>query len=178
MTKNLNFKFIRVLVRCSYEVDSIGYDWITITASSGILASILSVIVNEHIRSKDEKEKIKKNLYYPLFIGCRSIIEIIDKYENLGENRSRELFVSTSKIFDKIIFDRSIIYLKESELKQFLFMKNIIDRNYQIFETRSWEFVKKSLKSNEFTKARQYSSDLISICVREEKNLRAIEEII
>ena len=36
--------------------ETIGYDWITLTVSSGIVASVFSVAVNYYVRSQDEKE--------------------------------------------------------------------------------------------------------------------------
>ena len=92
--------------------DTIGYDWITLTVSSGIVASAFSLAVNFYVRSQDEKERKRKMLYYPLFLVCKGIIEVTTNYKGLGENRTKELFISNAKMLDEIASNHGMIYLK------------------------------------------------------------------
>ena len=92
--------------------DTIGYDWITLTVSSGIIASAFSVAVNFYVRSQDEKERKRKMLYYPLFLACKGIVEVTTNYKSLGENRSIDLFKSNAKMLNEIVSNHGMIYLE------------------------------------------------------------------
>lgn len=153
-------------------VDTIGYNWIGITASSGIFASIFSTAVNLYIRSKDEKERKRKMLYYPLFLGCEGIIEAITEYKDLGETRSKELFITNSKMLDEIVSKHGMIYLEGKNLHEFLQMKKIIDEHLRFFETRNWEFLEEMFESNKFKDLEKNANNLLSICQEEVEGLR------
>jgi len=109
--------------------ETIGYDWITLTVSSGIVASVFSMAVNYYVRSQDEKEIKRKILYYPLFLACKGIIEVTTNYKSLGETRSIDLFKSNAKMLDEIISNHGMIYLEGGNLHEFLKLKKIINEN-------------------------------------------------
>jgi len=152
--------------------DTIGYDWITLTVSSGIIASAFSVAVNFYVRSQDEKERKRKTLYYPLFLACKGIIEVTTNYESLGEVRSKELFISNAKMLDEIASNHAMIYLEGKNLHEFLQMKNIIDQNLRFFETRNWAFLEDLFKNKNFKEIKQYANNLYYLCQEEVKELQ------
>jgi len=154
--------------------DTIGYNWITLTASSGIIASVFSVGVNLYLRSQDEKERKRKMLYYPLFLACNGIIEVITNYKSLGEYRSKELFISNAKILDEITSNHGMIYLEGKNLHEFLQMKKIIDENLRFFEVRDWGFLKDLLESKNFIEIKRYANNLYSLCQEEVKGLQRL----
>lgn len=151
--------------------DTIGYDWITLTVSSGIIASVFSVAVNFYVRSQDEKERKRKMLYYPLFLACQGIIEVVTNYKSLGEDRSKELFISNAKMLDEIASSHAMIYLEGKNLHEFLQMKNIIDQNLRFFKTRNWVFLEDLFKSKNFKEIKQYANNLCSLCQEKVKEL-------
>jgi len=143
-----------------------------LTASSGIIASAFSVAVNFYVRSQDEKERKRKMLYYPLFLACKGIIEVTTNYESLGEDRSKELFISNAKMLDEIASSHAMIYLEGKNLHEFLQMKNIIDQNLRFFETRGWVFLEDLFKSKNFKKIENYANNLCSLCQEKVKELQ------
>lgn len=151
--------------------DTIGYDWITLTVSSGIIASAFSVAVNFYVRAQDEKERKKKMLYYPLFLACKGITEVITNYKSLGEYRSKEIFVSNAKMLDEISFNEGIIYLEGKNLHEFLQMKNIIDENLRSIESRNLGFLENLFENNNFRNVKNYANNLCSLCQEEVKEL-------
>lgn len=154
--------------------DTIGYDWITLTVSSGIIASAFSVAINFYVRSQDEKDRKRKMLYYPLFLACNGIIEVTTNYKSLGETRSKELFISNAKMLDDITSNQGIIYLKGKNLHEFLQMKKIIDENLRFFERRDWGFLKDLLESEKFKEIKRYANNLYSLCQEEVKGLQRL----
>jgi hypothetical protein len=154
--------------------DTIGYDWITLTVSSGIIASAFSMAVNFYVRSQDEKDRKRKMLYYPLFLACKGIIEVTTNYKSLGENRSKELFISNAKMLDEIASNHGMIYLEGKNLHEFLQMKKIIDENFRFFEIRNWIFLESLFESKNFKEIKKYASNLYSLCQEEVKGLQRL----
>jgi predicted membrane channel-forming protein YqfA (hemolysin III family) len=106
----------------------------TINWSSIIIAivvGIAGVVLNICIWFYDRKNTRKATLYFPLFLACRGIIEIIKDHEKLGDDRSRNRFASCASTLDEIVYTHgSIIYLKKvDDLSRFLFLKEAIDVN-------------------------------------------------
>ncbi len=120
----------------------------------------------------------KATLYYPLFLACSGIIEVIKKYENLGESRSRNLFDSCAKTLDEIVYNHgSIIHLQNMEdMRTFLSMKSAIDEKIEVFKQRNWTSLKEMFKSNKFKDIESSARALLSRCSREEKSLRKLSE--
>ncbi len=152
--------------------DTIGYDWVPLMVSSGIIASIVSVAYDRHVRSQDEKERQKKMLYYPLFLACKGIIEVITNYKGLGNSRSRKLFMSNAKMLDEIYSNHEMIYLEGENLHEFLKLKKVIDVNFQYFEIRNWEFLEDLFESEDFEEIKASANNLLSVCQREVEELR------
>lgn len=152
--------------------DTIGYDWFTLTASSGIIASVFSVAVNSYVRSRYEKERKRKMLYYPLFLACEGIIEVVTNYKNLGDFRSRKLFMSNAKMLDEMYSNHEMVYLEGEDLHEFLKLKKAIDVNFEYFEKRNWEYLEDLFENKEFEEIKASANNLLSICQREVKELR------
>ena len=76
--------------------------------------------VNFYVRSQDEKERKRKMLYYPLFLACKEVVEVTTNYKSLGENRTKELYISNAKMLDEITSNHGIIYLEGENLHNFL----------------------------------------------------------
>lgn len=124
----------------------------------------------------DRKNMRKATLYFPLFIACRGITEIIREPDALGENRCKNLFASSSKTLDEIIYSHgSIIHLKRAEdLNAFLSLKKIIDVNMEFIEKRSLEAMKDKFKGNEFKEVEHYANALLERCKEEVKYLKKL----
>jgi hypothetical protein len=152
--------------------DNIGYDWITLAVSSGVIASLVSMTVDYHFRLKDEAERKRKMLYYPLCLACRDIIRVINDYKTLGDSRSRKLFMTNAKLLDNIYSNQEIIYLEPTDLNEFLKLKSAIDLNFQSFERRNWEFIEDLFENEDFELIKDSANNLLSICQREVKELR------
>jgi hypothetical protein len=152
--------------------DTTGYDWITLTVSSGLIASAFSVAINFYVRSRDEKKRKRKMLYYPLFLACKGIIEVTTNYKDLGETRTKELFISNAKMLDEIASSHAIVYLEGKNLHEFLQMKNIIDENFRFVETRNLGYLESRFESKSFKEVKKYANNLCSLCQEEVKELQ------
>ena len=71
----------------------------------GIVGGVFAI----YIWFIDRKNMKKATLYYPLFFACKGIIDVINNFEILGEDRSRSLFASCAKTLDDIIYENGSI---------------------------------------------------------------------
>lgn len=151
----------------------VSINWLS-TIIGGIIGAIFSICVWFY-----ERENAKKaTLYYPLFLACRDIIEIIKNPESMGEERSRSLYASCAKTLDEIVYTHgSIINLKKGEdLNAFLSMKRTIDGNLEFIEKKHWTALKDKFNSKEFKEVERYAKVLISRCKEEVKDFKKITE--
>jgi hypothetical protein len=89
---------------------------LSIIIGSGIFGSISTLI----LRYSDAENKKKATLYYPLFLACTAIIEVVTENEKLGMDNSKKQLISSSKTLDQIIYNHVVLYtLKESICKNY-----------------------------------------------------------
>jgi hypothetical protein len=144
---------------------------ISIIIGSGIFGSISTLV----LRYFDTENKKKATLYYPLFLACTAIIEVVTEHEKLGMDYSIKQLISSSKTLDQIIYNHgSLIYLEGNDLQKLLQMKASIDRNIQFFEGISWKALKDLLKGQEFDEIKNDATYLLSISKNNVKTLREI----
>ena len=145
---------------------------ISIILGSGIFGSISTVI----FRHFDVKNKKKATLYYPLFLACTALIEVVNEHEKLGMDFSEKQLISSSKTLDQIIYNHgSLIYLEGNDLQKLLQMKAAINRNMQYIEGEvSWKSLKDMLKSQEFDEIKNDATYLLTISKNNVKTLREI----
>ena len=144
---------------------------LSIIIGSGIFGSISTLI----LRDLDAKNKKKATLYYPLFLACSAIIEVVDKHEKSGMDNSIKQLISSSKTLDQIIYNHgSLIYLKGADLQKLLQMKADLDRNIQYFEKITPKYLKDLLKGPEFIEIKNNANHLLSISKSNVKTLREI----
>lgn len=142
------------------------------------IMGIAGALFGIYIWFYDRKNTRKATLYFPLFLVCRGITEIIKSHETLGEDRSRNLFTSCAKTLDEIVYTHgSIIHLKRVEdLQTFLSLKKIIDENVEFVEKRNWAALKDRFKSNELKELESYANTLLSRCKEEVKDIKELQE--
>jgi len=119
----------------------------------------------------DAKKASKVKLYYPLYISCSGMLDVIEKYNEYGEKQVKNLFKSCSKILDDITYTYgTIIYFKNDEhFRKFLRMKQLFDQYLLITQTKHWDSVKgtfKKEKDTEFGEMKQHAKDLLDVCVK------------
>jgi predicted membrane channel-forming protein YqfA (hemolysin III family) len=121
----------------------------------------------------DRKDMKKATLYYPLFLACQGIIDVINNFEILGEARSRSLFASCAKTLDDIIYEHgSIIHLKDAEdTRRLLSIKRELDIKLELVQKHNWITLKVIFKNDEFKKIEKDARTLIKMCGNEEKIL-------
>jgi hypothetical protein len=117
-------------------------------------------------------------LYFPLFLACRGIIEIIEDPDKLGEDRSRNLFASCASTLDEIVYRHgSIIHLKSmDDLRTFLSLKEAIDENLEFIKEQNWAALKEKFKSDKLNEIESYANTLLSRCKEEVKKIQELEE--
>ena len=144
----------------------------------GTIIGIIGVLFGVYIRFYDRKDMRKATLYFPLFLACRGIVEIVEDYDTLGEDCSRNLFASCAKTLDEIVYTHgSIIHLKRADdLDAFLSLKKAIDENLEFIEQRNWVALKSRFKSDEFKKAKGCAEILLSSCKEEVKDIKELPE--
>lgn len=137
---------------------------------------ITGVLFGIYIWFYDRKNMKKTTLYFPLFMTCYRIIDIIENYKTLGEEHSRNLFVSSAKTLDEIIYIHgSVIHLKRTDdLRTFLKMKKAIDENLEFIEKRNWLALQDRFKSNEFKDIKICAEDLKKRCEAEVKKFKEL----
>ena len=140
------------------------------------IVGALGVLVSVYNWFYDRKNTRKATLYFPLFLACRGIIEIIKDHEKLGDDRSRNHFASCASTLDEIVYKHgSIIYLKKvDDLSRFLFLKDAIDVNRKFVEKRGWDILKSKFKSDEFKEVESYANALLSRCKEEVKEIKEL----
>ncbi|MDY9927983.1 hypothetical protein [Methanosarcina sp.] len=146
---------------------------ISIIIGSGVFGFISSSIY----RYLDTNNKKKATLYYPLFLACTAIIEVVTEYEKLGMDYSIKQLISSSKTLDQIIYNHgSLIYLEGNDLQKLLQMKAAINRNMQYIEG---EFTPNDLKnllnSQELDEIKNDATYLLSIS---KNNVKALKKIL
>ena len=117
----------------------------------------------------DAKKASKVKLYYPLYISCSGILDVIEKYNEYGKEQVKNLFKSCSKILDDITYTYgTIIYFKNDEhFRKFLRMKQLFDQYLLITQTKHWNYVTdKFEKDTEFGEMEQHAKDLLDVCVK------------
>ncbi|WP_440956411.1 hypothetical protein ACSAZK_05665 [Methanosarcina sp. Mfa9] len=144
---------------------------ISIIIGSGIFGSVSTLI----FRHFDGINKKKATLYYPLFLACSAIIEVVTEYKILGPVNCEKQLISSSKTLDQIIYNHgSLIYLEGNDLRKLLQMKTSVDRNIQFFEDISWKSFEDMLKNKEFAEIKNDATYLLSISKNNVKTLREI----
>ena len=145
-------------------------NWLSIFI--GIVGALFGIYIWFYNRANARKA----TLYFPLFLACRGIIEIIKNHETLGYDRSRNLLASCASTLDEIIYKHgSIIYLKKlDDLSIFLSLKEAIDVNIVFAEKKSWYDLKKKFKSDEFKEVERYANTLLSRCKEEVKEIKEL----
>jgi predicted membrane channel-forming protein YqfA (hemolysin III family) len=140
----------------------------------GIVVGIAGIVLNIWIWLYTRENARKATLYFPLFLACRGIIEIIKDHEKLKYDRSKNLFASCARTLDEIVYKHgSIIHLKRVEdLSIFLSLKDAIDENIDFVEKESWADLKKKFKSDEFKEVGSYANTLLSRCKKEVKEVK------
>lgn len=138
---------------------------VSIIIGSGIFGSIFGSISTAILRHFDTNRKKKATLYYPLFLACTAIIEVVTEHEKLGMDYSIKQLISSSKTLDQIIYNHgSLIYLEGINLQTLLQMRVAINRNMQYIEGEiSWNNLKNLLKSQEFDEIKDDATYLLSI---------------
>ena len=152
-------------------------NWVsTLIAITGALFGIMGVLFGIYIWFYDRRNMKKTTLYFPLFMTCYRIIDIIENYETLGEEHSRNLFASSAKTLDEIIYIHgSVIHLKRTDdLRKFLKMKKAIDENLEFIEKRNWLALQDRFKSDEFKDIKIYAEDLLKRCKAEVKEFKEL----
>lgn len=126
----------------------------------------------------DRENKKKATLYFPLFLACSGIIEVIKNHDTLGEERTRDIFNSCARTLDDIIYSHgSIIYLKkDDDLSMFLSLKKDIDKNLKLFEQHNWPTLKSMFNGEEFKEIEISANTLILRCGEEVKSLKKLSE--
>jgi len=147
-------------------------NWLSITIG------IAGTLSGAYIWFYDRKNARKATLYFPLFLACRGIIEIIKDHDNLGEDRSRDLFASCARTLDEIVYMHgSIIHLKRvDDLDTFLSMKKAIDENLGFIEQRNWAALKDRFKGDEFKEVESYADTMLARCKEEVKCIKELPE--
>lgn len=146
---------------------------ISIIIGSGIFGSISTLV----LRHFDTENKKKATLYYPLFLACTAIIEVVTEHEKLGIDYSIKQLISSSKTLDQIIYNHgSLIYLEGNDLQKLLQMKAAINRNMQYIEG---DFTpndfKNLLNSQELYEIKNDATYLLAIS---KNNVKALKKIL
>ena len=151
-------------------------NWLSIII--GIVVGIAGLGLNICVWFYNRANARKATLYFPLFLACRGIIEIIKDHEKLGDDRSRNLFASCARTLDEIVYRYgSIIHLKRvDDLSTFLSLKKAIDENIEFIEQRNWAALKDRFKSNELKEVETYANTLLSRCKEEVKDINKLPE--
>lgn len=124
----------------------------------------------------ERKNTRKSTLYFPLFLACQGIVDVINKYEDLGEVTTRNILASCAKTLDDIVYMHgSIIYFKRvDDLSRFLSLKRAIDEHREFIEKQHWIALKDMLRSKEFKGIENHANALITRCKEEVKDLKKL----
>ena len=141
-----------------------------------VLIGIAGAIFGMYIWFYDRKNMKKTTLYFPLFMACDRIIDVIENHEKLGSEHSRNIFALIAKTLDEIIYTHgSAIHLKSTDdLRTFLKMKKAIDENLESIEQEHWSALQDRFKSGEFKKIRSYAEELLKRCREEVKEFKEL----
>ena len=175
-----NFFSIALIIGLLYGLTAMDFA-VTLGKSINWLSIIIGIVVGGfgiYIWFYDRANARKATLYFPLFLACRGIVEIIKNHETLGEDRSRDLLASCAKTLDEIVYTHgSIIHLKRVDaLNTFLSLKKAIDETLGFIERRNWAALKSRFKNDEFREVERYTDILLSTCREEVKELKELPE--
>jgi hypothetical protein len=151
----------------------------TIIGIVGGVIGIFGAFTGAYIWLIDRRNMRKATLFFPLFFACQGIVDVINNYEKLGEERSRHLLIYSAKTLDEIVHVHgSIIHFKKIEdINTFFFMKKTIDEKLEFLEQHNWITLKKMFNSDEFKKIESGAKILLLRCSEEEKGLRKVTEV-
>lgn len=145
-------------------------NWVSV--SVGIAGAIFGI----YIWFYDRRNMKKTTLYFPLFMACDRLIDVIENHEKLGAEHSRNLFALIAKTLDEIIYTHgSAIHLKTTDdLRTFLKMKKAIDENLEYIEQEHWSSLQDRFKSDDFKKIRSCAGKLLNRCKDEVKGFKKL----
>lgn len=147
--------------------------FINILIGSGILSIIFTLI----IRYFDNKNKKKATLYYPLYLACNGIVEVITNHSKLHEYQGKMLLMASAKTLDEIIFNYgSIVYLDSTSLKELLQMKSSIDEKLKSVSEYNWDLLESKFEDDDFQNIAKKAKSLISLCKKKVKKLKKLSE--
>lgn len=151
----------------------------TIIGIVGGVIGIFGAFSGAYIWLIDRRNMRKATLFFPLFFACQGIIDVINNYEKLGEERSRHLLIFSAKTLDEIAYVHgSIIHFRRiDDISTFFSMKKAIDEKLESFEQHNWIILKNMFKSDEFIKIESGAKILLLRCSEEEKGLRKVTEV-
>lgn len=142
----------------------------------GIVGSMLAII-SARYWFRDRKNARKATLYFPLYLACRGIIDLVKDNNAVGVDRSKDLLASCARTLDDIVYTHgSIIHLKEvCDLNNFIDMKKAVDETLGFVEGgRSRDELETKFASPEFKKVKNYAESLLLKCKEEVKILREL----
>jgi len=147
-----------------------------LSAIIGIVGSILTII-SAYYWFCDRKNARKATLYFPLYLACRGIIEIVKDNNVVGVDRSKDLLASCARTLDDIVYTHgSIIHLKGGcDLNNFIDLNKAVDETLGFVEGgRSQDELETKFASPEFKKVKNYAEPLLLKCKEEVKILREL----
>lgn len=155
---------------------------LNISTIVGIVVGVIGIFGSfsgAYIWLIDRRNMRKATLFFPLFFACKGIVDVINNYEKLGEESSRNNLVSSAKTLDEIIYVQgSIIHLRKIEdICTFFSVKKALDEKLESFEQHNWITLKNMFKSDEFKKIESGAKILLLRCSEEEKGLRKVIEV-
>ncbi|HEY9246494.1 MAG TPA: hypothetical protein VIO11_06575 [Candidatus Methanoperedens sp.] len=153
------------------------FDLSTIIGLAGGIIGILGTLSGAYIWFVDRKNMKKATLYYPLYLACDGITYVIKNYRKLGAERSKDIFASSAKILDDIVYTHgSLVHLKNTEdLRTFLFMKKSIDEKFILIKESNLVILENMFDGQEFKEIDSNANALISICCKEVKGLKRVK---
>ncbi len=149
----------------------------TIVGLLGGIIGILGAFFGAYIWLVDRKNMRKATLYYPLYLACYGITDVIKNYPKLGAERSKDIFTSSAKILDDIIYTNgSLIHLQNTkDIHTFLLMKKAIDEKLVLIKESNLVTLKNMFDSQEFKEIDSNANALISMCSKEVKGLKQVK---
>lgn len=149
----------------------------TIIGIAGGVIGIIGAFFGAYIWFIDRKNMREATLYYPLYLACYGITDVIKNYTKLGAERSKDIFASSAKTLDDIVYTHgSLIHLKNTEdVYTFLCMKKTIDEKLVHIKESNLITLKNMFDSDEFKDIAKSANALILRCCKEVKGLKPLE---
>lgn len=142
---------------------------------TSIIAVLISTSFDLYLRKADEKKRKEATLYYPLYIACRGIIEVFQKYDQFKFEGTYRRFEFSSKTFLEISHE-SVRYLKRDSLKIFLDLRCEVDELLTQLKTESWASIEYQFKNDEYNIIKKNAYSLLSQCKKNVKNIKDSSE--